>query len=81
MWNIFRILLPNSKKKNIPTKIPKFILNDVEDSENDKISHYFNKHFVAKGMLPIKLNLIKINLGPFSQIVPPLLLLLFHQLQ
>ena len=34
-------------KKNLPTEIPKVILNEVEVFQNDKICHYFNKHFAT----------------------------------
>ena len=49
MWNILRTLLPNSKT-NIPTEIPKLILSEVEVFQNDKICHYFNKHFATIGI-------------------------------
>ena len=48
MWNIFCTLLPNSKK-NVPTEFPKLILSKVEVFQNDKICHYFNKHFAIVG--------------------------------
>ena len=49
MWNILCISLPNNKK-NISTEIPKLILNEVEVFQNNKICHYFNKHFATVGI-------------------------------
>ena len=37
-------------KKNLLTEIPKFILNEVEVFQNNKICHYFNKHFATVGI-------------------------------
>ena len=63
MWNIFCKLLPNSEK-NLPTEIPKLILNEVEIFQNDKICHYFNKHFVTVGINLA--NQIKIDQNKFQ---------------
>ena len=63
MWNILRTLLPNSKK-NLPTEIPKLILNEVEVFQNDKICDYFNKQFATIGINLA--NQIKTDLNKFK---------------
>ena len=46
MWNILCIYF-YLIAKNIPTEIPKLILNEVEVFQNDKICHYFNEDFAT----------------------------------
>ena len=81
MWNILPTLLPNSKK-NLPTEISKLIFNEVEVFQNEKICHYFNKHFATEGMnLANQIRPGKKNLSLFFQIKFPLLQFLSHRLQ